>query len=210
MVSWTISAAIKAKLIDHVVVSSDSVKIIRIAKKYGALAPFVRPKNLSNDKTTNYKVVLHTLKFMEKKYGMNYDILILLQPTSPVRSSDDIDNAIKKLWNSNLDTVVSVKGPIKTRDPNIKKISNNYLKPWCSHIKKKNMKEFFLYNKSIYGGKKKYFLKHRKLTSNKEIPIIMDQYHSIDVDEKADFLTAEFYLKILKKNIKFFWYNLVL
>ena len=59
---------------------------------------------------------------------------------------------------------------------------------------------------------KKYFLKHRKLTSNKEIPIIMDQYHSIDVDEKADFLTAEFYLKILKKkNIKFFfWYNLVL
>ena len=44
MVSWTISAAIKAKLIDHVVVSSDSVKIIRIAKKYGALAPFVRPK----------------------------------------------------------------------------------------------------------------------------------------------------------------------
>ena len=65
--------------------------------------------------------MLHTLKFMEKKYGMNYDILILLQPTSPVRSSDDIDNAIKKLWNSNLDTVVSVKGPIKTRDPNIKK-----------------------------------------------------------------------------------------
>ena len=64
------------------------------------------------------------------------------------------------------------------------------------------MKEFFLYNKSIYGGKKKkYFLKHRKLTSNKEIPIIMDQYHSIDVDEKADFLTAEFYLKILKKKI---------
>ena len=47
---------------------------------------------------------------------MNYDILILLQPTSPVRSSDDIDNAIKKLWNSNLDTVVSVKGPIKTRE----------------------------------------------------------------------------------------------
>ena len=63
------------------------------------------------------------------------------------------------------------------------------------------MKEFFYIINLFMAGKKKYFLKHRKLTSNKEIPIIMDQYHSIDVDEKADFLTAEFYLKILKKKI---------
>ena len=145
---------------------------------------------------------MHALNFMEKKFKVQYDIVLLLQPTCPVRSTRDIDKSIYVLNNSSLSTVVSVKGPFLKRDRILKRIEENILKPWCNYSIKRHSNGFYLYNASIYGAKRDYFLREQKLTSNKEIPIIMNKFYSIDIDDKSDLIIAENYLKHLKKEIK--------
>ena len=130
---------------------------------------------------------------------MTYDIIILLQPTSPIRNPAHIDQAVDMLWQSDLDCVVSVKGPFKKRDPILKAIRKGILEDYCPVENPANTEPFYLYNASLYGVKRDYFIKNKKLISPRQLPIIMDAIYSVDVDTEADFLMAETYLKYLAK-----------
>jgi CMP-N-acetylneuraminic acid synthetase len=197
LIAWTIEAAQKAKRLTDYLVSSDALPIIDIAKKFGAPVPFTRPAELATDTIRNIEVVAHALKFMEAKNQITYDIIILLQPTSPIRNPVHIDNAVELLWKSNLDSVVSVKGPFKKRDPILKAIRNGVLEDFCPVEDPTNTEPFYLYNAALYGVKRDYFIKHNKLISPQQVPLIMDPIYSVDVDTKADFLVAETYLNYL-------------
>ena len=197
LVCWTIAEAFKSKLITNICVSSDCNKTLKISSKYKSVILIKRPKKLCGANIDNYKVVDHALTTVEKKKEVYFDIILLLQPTSPIRSYTHLDRSIKELWKSKCNTVASVKGPLnKKRDANLKKIENKTLKPWCSHAKKvKEMDDFYIYNASIYGAKREYFDKYKKLTSNLEIPIVMNKFFSVDIDDIFDFKTAESYIK---------------
>jgi CMP-N,N'-diacetyllegionaminic acid synthase len=197
LVAWTIEAAQKAKRLTHWLVSSDGSLIIDVAKKYGAPVPFIRPPELATDTVRNIAVVDHALKFMEAKMQITYDIIVLLQPTSPIRNPDHIDQAVDRLWESDLDSAVSVKGPFKKRDPILKAIRNGILEDYCPVDNPENVEPFYLYNAALYAVKRDYFIKHNKLISPRQIPLIMDAIYSVDVDTKADFLIAETYLNYL-------------
>lgn len=199
LVAWTIEAAKKAKRLTDWLVSSDGSLIIDVAKKYGAPVPFVRPAELATDTVRNIAVVGHALKFMEEKRQLTYDIIVLLQPTSPIRDPDHIDLAVDKLWESDLNSAVSLKGPFKKRDPILKAIRNGVLEDYCSVDDPTDTEPFYLYNAALYAVKRDYFIKHNKLISPRQIPIIMDSIYSVDVDTEADFLMAETYLKYLSK-----------
>jgi CMP-N,N'-diacetyllegionaminic acid synthase len=199
MVAWTIEAAKKAKRLTDWLVSSDGSRIIDVAKKYGAPVPFIRPPELATDTVRNIAVVGHALKFMEAKMQITYDIIVLLQPTSPIRNPDHIDQAVDRLWGSDLDSVASVKGPYKKRDPILKAIRNGILEDYCPVDDPANAEPFYLYNAALYAVKRDYFIKHNKLISPRQIPLIMDAIYSVDVDTKADFLIAETYLNHLAK-----------
>ncbi|MFL2650333.1 MAG: cytidylyltransferase domain-containing protein [Alphaproteobacteria bacterium] len=194
LIYYTINAAKKCRFITDLILSSEDDEIIRVAKKYGIEVPFKRPKSLSGDKVRNIEVVQHALNFMEKKKNIKYDNLVLLQPTCPIRKSEHIDHAIKCLSNSKLNSAVSVKGPFKKRDPILKKIVNEVIVPYS----KKDI-SFYIYNASIYAVKTKYFKKYKKFVSNKQIPIIMDKFHSIDIDDIFDLKLAEVAIRFLKK-----------
>jgi len=198
LMAYTIWAAQKSKWLTDFVVSTEDIEILDIARKYGASTPFVRPKELTTDTARNVDVVLHALAFMEKKKKLAYDIIILLQPTVPIRKASHIDTAIKLLFESNEDTLASVKGPYKKRDPILKRIKNNILEEYCNNTEKKKNEPFYVYNASIYAVKRNYLLKEKKLISPRQVPLVMDQFHSIDIDTKDDFLMAEAVLKILK------------
>ena len=101
MVAYTIMAAKKASKITDWLVSSEDEEILRVAEEYDAPIPFKRPKELATDEVRNIEVTLHALGGMETEKKCKYDIIVLLQPTSPIRSSDHIDQAIQKLWVSN-------------------------------------------------------------------------------------------------------------
>jgi CMP-N,N'-diacetyllegionaminic acid synthase len=93
-VEWTFIEAKKSKLIDKILLSTDSKKIINIAKRYEILIPFVRPNYLARDKTSVLRVIKHALCWVKQNTNEKYDHIILLQPTSPLRKAKHIDEAI--------------------------------------------------------------------------------------------------------------------
>jgi CMP-N-acetylneuraminic acid synthetase len=194
---WTIEAAQKAKRLTDYLVSSDDSEIIEIAKRYGAPVPFVRPVVLATDTVRNIAVVRHALEFMENEKQMTYDIVVNLQPTSPVRDPAHIDQAVEMLWASDLDSLVSVKGPYKKRDPVLKAIRKGVLEDYCPVVDPTDAEPAYMYNAALYAVKRDYFIKNNKLISPRQVPLIMDTIYSVDVDTEADFLVAETYLNFL-------------
>jgi len=200
LIVYTIQAAQRCESLTDFLVSSEDKEILKIAEEYGAPVPFIRPYELAKDQVRNIDVVDHALKFMENNNEIIYDIIILLQPTCPIRDPQHIDVAVKILADSDLDTVVSVKGPFKKRDPILKAIRNGVLEDYCTvpdNIER--VEPFYLYNAALYAVKRNYFIQHKKLISLKQVPLVMDQFHSIDIDTEADFLIAEAYLKFMEK-----------
>jgi CMP-N,N'-diacetyllegionaminic acid synthase len=199
LVAWTIEAAQKATRLTDYLVTSDALLIMDVAKNYGAPVPFLRPSELATDTVRNIEVVAHALKFMENEKQIVYDIIVLLQPTSPIRNPAHIDLAVDMLWESDLDSVVSVKGPFKKRDPILKAIRNGVLEDYCPVKDPADTEPFYIYNAALYAVKRDYFIKHNKLISQRQVPLIMDPIYSVDVDTEADFLMAETYLNYLAK-----------
>lgn len=203
LISYTIKAAQESSHLTDYLVSSDDKEIIDIARSYGAPVPFVRPAELATDTIRNSDVIIHALEFMEAKNGLQYDIVVLLQPTAPIRKSGHIDEAIMRLWESELDTLASVKGPYQKRDPILKRIDHDgLLVPYCKKDDLDPREPFYVYNAALYAVKRDYLLKNRIWVSDKQEYLLMDKYHSTDVDEMSDFITAEAYLSYLESNKK--------
>ena len=107
LIAHTIETAIKSKQITRVIVTTDCSKIANIAKKYGAEVPFLRPKNLTTNKSGKLEVCKHVIDFITKKEGISIPSFVVLQPTSPLRLVQDIDEAIKIFRKKKADSVVS-------------------------------------------------------------------------------------------------------
>ena len=109
LIAYSIEPAIEAMelgLIDKVIVSTDSIEIADISKKYGAEIPFLRPDDISGDKAKSIEFIEHALSFY-KNLGINYDAVLLLQPTSPLRTLEDLISALKLFVESNNDSLIS-------------------------------------------------------------------------------------------------------
>ncbi len=202
LIAYTIEAAQKANCLTDFVVSSEDEEILEVARKYGGPTPFVRPESLAGDKVRNIDTVDHAMKFMEEQEGKHYDILVLLQPTCPIRDATHIDQAVTDLWASDLYSAVSVKGPFKKRDPILKRINDGVLKPYCEGFTLEDNHPFYLYNASIYAVKRDYFVREKKLISHNQVPVHMDTFYSIDIDTIEDFAIAEAAIKYLESNRK--------
>jgi CMP-N-acetylneuraminic acid synthetase len=198
LIAHTIMAAQKATRLTDWLVTSDDDEIIDVAKRFGAPVPFKRPSELGGDEVRNIETVRHALTFMEEATGQPYNIVVLLQPTCPIRDPAHIDSAVELLWESDCDTLASVKGPFKKRDPILKAVRDGKLEPYVrDETDGADVEPFFLYNASIYAARREYFMRERKLVSRRQVPLIMDRYHSIDIDEEADLAVAEAYFKRL-------------
>ena len=96
LIAWSILAAKKCKLIDKIIVSTDSLKISKISKKYGAEVPFIRPKKFATDKASSFSVLKHAIEFYRNR-NINFDFILMLEPTSPLREPKDIDFCINRI-----------------------------------------------------------------------------------------------------------------
>jgi CMP-N,N'-diacetyllegionaminic acid synthase len=136
LICWTVRQALKSKLLDRVVVSTDGKSIAQIARDAGAQVPFMRPAEFAQDQSPTSDVVIHTLKFYEDQ-GIFFDMLAILEPTSPLRKPSDIDRGIELLRNNpTAYTLVSV-GEVHTEHPIIiKKIEEGYVAPYIQNAKK--------------------------------------------------------------------------
>lgn len=202
LITHTIKYALNSKYIDDVIVSTDSKKIADIAIESGAEIPFMRPDYLATDKATSHDVYLYTLKELKEKYGREYKAMIVLQPTSPLRNTEDIDNAIELFKEKKADSVISV---TKAEIPIAwyRKVDENL---FLSELKESNdfsgrqdFEELFLPNGAIYIFDIENFLKTKKFYTDKTFAYVMEKEKSIDIDDVYDFMLAK---EIMKKNME--------
>ena len=198
LISWTIEAALGSKFIDEVVVSTDDHDIKEISKKYGATVPFLRPDHLATDEATSVDTALHLLNTLDKNSD-KYDYIILLQPTSPLRTLKDIDNSIELLDTNNCDAVIGVceveHSPLWcNKIPEDGDISN-FIDQSIVNIKSQDFEQYYRINGAIYLcdinrlKKEMTFFLSSGCTAYK-----MDLKHSVDIDNKFDFNLASFML----------------
>jgi N-acylneuraminate cytidylyltransferase/CMP-N,N'-diacetyllegionaminic acid synthase len=124
LINWTIDVALSSKFVDDVVVSTDGLQIAEVSRTAGAKVPFIRPEFLARDESTSIEVALHALTELPKQGFGYFEYLILLEPTSPIRTSEDIDRMIEKLdsRSHNYDGLVSL-GEVRDH-PSYMKIIN--------------------------------------------------------------------------------------
>ena len=110
LIAWTAEAALKSCLLDRVILSTDDRRIASVSKKWGVEVPFIRPAKLAKDNTPHMDVLDHVIGWLMKTEEKLPEFIVLLQPTSPLRTAKDIDLAIEIAINNNADAVVSVFG----------------------------------------------------------------------------------------------------
>jgi len=198
LIAWTIEQALNSKYIDRVIVSTDDLEIAEISKKYGAEVPFIRPKELAQDDTPTIDVVFHTLDYFENK-GEKFDIIILLQPTSPLRETSDIDRALEMFINNeDALSLVSVK---ENEHPPFwsLKLKKNFLKPLFEEKfffkRRQELLQSYMPNGAIFIAWVDTLKEYKTFYTPKTIAYIMTPEKSIDIDTKFDFLLAEFILQ---------------
>lgn len=182
---------------ENICVTTDDDQIIRCVENYGLSVPFKRPAELATDHAGSNEVIIHALDFYEKK-GRCFDYILLLQPTSPFRKSEFIEDIVK-LYNKDLDMVVSVKET--TANPYYNCFEENcdgYLsisKGDGLLKRRQDAPKVYEYNGSMYVINPKS-LKEKGMGSFTKIrKYVMDEFYSIDIDDMLDWRIAEMVIK---------------
>lgn len=197
LIEYTIAAALDSKYIDKVIVSTDSEEISRVAQKNGAEVPFLRSEKLASDYSKIIDVLLDSIEQVSKIENERFDYIILLQPTQPLRKTFHIDEAIKKIINYNLESLLSVNlvedHPffIRTIDK-LGRLKN--LLDVDSTIRRQDLPQYYKVNGSIYINKINENFNNNTSLNDNLYPYIMDKKYDLDIDEPSD-------LDKLKKNI---------
>jgi CMP-N-acetylneuraminic acid synthetase len=193
LLEWSVDAAKKSKYIDMTVVSTDDDDIFEITKNFG-VDVLRRPVELASDTASSFDVVKHALA----KY-QDYDYVILLQPTSPLRDEIHIDEAIDFLEQKNADAVISIcemdHSPLWSlkldKSLSISKTINNDI----FNKRSQDLEKFYRLNGAIYLSKTDKLLKENSFFLKKNIfAYVMEKEASIDIDEKIDFELASLYM----------------
>jgi len=182
-------------------VSTDDPEIAEISKSCGAEVPFLRPKDLSSDTASSFSVVKQALDFYSEKLGQVFSHVLLLQPTSPLRTAKDIKDAIDFLVSKKAESVISVCE--MTHTPLLSNIlpddlsMENFLSPEITKKRSQDLPKYYYPNGAIYLCNVKRLLEEETFYIKKNIfGFIMPPNRSIDIDTKFDFAFAETLLRI--------------
>ena len=200
LLAYSIEAAKSSKLFDEIMVSTDSKKYAEIARSFGANVPFLRSEANSSDKAGSWDVVIEVLnKYLEK--GKKFDSICLLQPTSPLRTAQDIIEAYKLLEAKQAGAITSVcevdHSPLWTMTLP-EDLSLDEFKKLDSDTPRQLLEKYYRLNGAIYIRKIKYDNNKIQLLASKEYAYIMPREHSIDIDTELDFIIAE---AVMKRNL---------
>ncbi len=197
MIAWTIEEAKKSKYIDKIIVSTDDEEIAHISRAYGADVPFLRPKELALDTSATADVIIHALDFLEKE-NEQYSLIILLEPTSPLRDVIDIDTCIKKLVDTpKAKAIVSV-AKLESGHPEFNVIINpgGFIRKYNGSsnfniLRRQELEEVFFFDGSVYVSWIETFRERRSFYQEFTLAYIIQKYKLIEIDDLSDFICAE-------------------
>lgn len=192
LIGWTIEAAQKSKYIDTILVSTDDQKISDISQQFGIKIPELRPEMLASDTASTQSVVFYTLE----KFGKDIDIVMILQPTSPLRTSEHIDEALELFIQKEAFSVVSVTpcehSPLWSNTLPQDGSMGAFLRRDALQ-RSQDLEEFYRLNGAIYAFDVKKLKERGEICyTNESFSYVMNNRVSIDIDSQLDFDIAEF------------------
>ncbi len=196
LITWSIEAARQSGFVSQVVVSTDSDKIAQISKDAGAYVPFIRPDYLSDDTASSFDVVKHAIDFMKEFEFKTYDFVMLLQPTSPLRTANDIIQAIELLESKKADAVVSVceteHSPLWQNTLPSDLSMSNFLNNEYAGVPSQQLPIYYRLNGAIYICRMSRFLEEKTFfIKDKIFAYVMPSKRSVDIDTAFDLKLAE-------------------
>ncbi|MFQ5957521.1 MAG: cytidylyltransferase domain-containing protein [Candidatus Brocadiales bacterium] len=199
LIAHTIETALSCKRLNRVIVSTDDQEIAEISRQYGAEVPFLRPEELAGDNSSKWPVLQHAVKYLENKESTAVDIVVDLDPTSPLRKVSDIEECIDKLIDERPDAVITVyeayKNPyfnmVEFRDGRAF-LSKDAGRPITS---RQDAPKVYSMNASVYAIWRDVLMSRDSLFTGNVKAVIMPPERSVDIDREIDFDFVEFLIK---------------
>jgi CMP-N,N'-diacetyllegionaminic acid synthase len=186
LIAWTIEAAQKSRHISRLILSSDDPEIIATAKQWGCDVPFVRPASLSSDTATAIEVVSHALNELP-----GYDYVMLLQPTSPLRTAQDIDNSIMLMQRMNSPSCVGITDTAESPYWMLTQAENGRIKPLVNPDqvpqRRQALPATYLINGAIYIASVEWLIRQSSFIGPDTVGYYMPRDRSVDIDTEDEF-----------------------
>lgn len=202
LIAWTIEQSIKSKYLDRVIVSTDDDEIADISQKYGAEIPFMRPKELAEDISTSFDVIVHTIGFL-KNSGDRFNYIALLEPTSPLREVEDIDKCIELLVDASLAKAIVSVTKLESSHPEFAVVIDS--NTGCIRkmngsadfrvLRRQELQDVFFFEGTIYLSDVDTLLSRKTFYHESTLAYIVPRWKSLEIDELQDFICADALLK---------------
>ena len=196
LIAWSIEVAQESDLVDKVVVSTDDEEIAEIALSYGAEVPFFRPPELAQDETPGIDPVLHALGKLPK-----FDSILLLQPTSPLRTASDIDGIVKMCQEAQAPAAVSICESSKHPNWMFSCGKDGTLSPFTDtpvSMRRQDLDKIYTLNGSLYLAKTDWIQDNGSFLSPETVGYLMPPERSLDIDTMFEWSLLEF---LMSKNL---------
>lgn len=194
LIAWTLAAAQASRYIDRCIVSTDDEEIARVAAAHCGDVPFLRPAELAGDDAETFTALAHAVARVP-----GYDLIVILQPTSPLRSADDIDATLETLQRHAAPACVSVVEPGKSPFWSYRIDEHNRLAPLLdprySRMRRQDLPTSYVLNGAVYAAHIDWLMVHRSCVSEETVPYVMPVERSVDIDTAFDLELAELYLR---------------
>jgi len=197
LINWTIEAAQSSQYVDRLILSSDDAHICEIAESAGCEVPFVRREELATDDAKSIDVVLDALDRVP-----GFDLVVLLQPTSPLRTSSDIDGCLELLVEQGVHSAVSV-APAQEHPYLIYSMdAGGRLDPFIraaqqASLRRQDLPGAYSLNGAVYVAEIEWLQKSRSFISGQPAGYVMPKLRSVDIDDPADLKLAAEYLSVM-------------
>jgi len=202
LLAYTADAALSSKYICRTILSTEDEEIASTGRALGLDVPFMRPVDLAQDNTPSLPVFQHALNALLQTENYKSDIVVILQPTSPLRLTNHIDEALEIFLNSDADSLVSIVDVPHNMNPySVMRLSSDgYLSNFIEYDELNNLRQlkpsFVARNgAAIYICKAENILKNGSLYGDKTLGYLMNRFESIDIDDEFDWYVAESILR---------------
>jgi CMP-N,N'-diacetyllegionaminic acid synthase len=198
LLAWTVEVALESASLDRLVISTDDPEIAELGKKLGAEIPFLRPTELAADTSTSMDVILHAIRWFADNENYRPDYVLLLQPTSPLRTATDIRESIKLALAKHADSVVSVcethQHPLWMKGMNKEGRLVDLYPQSAAPTRRQDLPSVFALNGAIYLALRTFLLSERTFISDRTYVYVMPENRSLDVDTPWDLYLANLIL----------------
>ena len=199
LLAWVAPVVKNVPLIDRTVVSTDHPEIARIAQQAGLDVPFMRPEELSADRVADWPVLVHALEQVERLDSARYDVVVMLQPTSPLRTAAEVGRAIAMLVDGNWDAVWTVSVTDSKHHPLKQLVVNDgmlgYYDPkGAAVVARQQLSTLYHRNGVAYALTRECLLEQRSIRGMRTGALVSEDHH-ISIDTRADFKLVEWFMK---------------